>query len=162
MVTSVYMQVIKLTNEEDCDHRLQRSLDSNLKSAALCGLLLIADEQCTEEELYCSIASLSYQGLYVHGRGILLGLVVRMYFWFPHAWCALCGPSIESKAHQHSKLRCALDSRWTGHEVHTMWKPTYLLTLASNSYNYSGPPQCRLPEMPKKKNQDIFLRPIMH
>ena len=43
---------------------LVEALNSNLKSAALCGLLLTAEHQCSEEELYCSIAGLSYGGLY--------------------------------------------------------------------------------------------------
>lgn len=51
---------MRLTDE---DHGLSKSLHSNLKSAALCGLLLIPREQCSEEELYCNITSISYQGL---------------------------------------------------------------------------------------------------
>ena len=50
-------------NDEICDDRILRSLQLNLKRAALCGLLLTTKDQCTEEELYCTITNLSYQGI---------------------------------------------------------------------------------------------------
>lgn len=54
--------------EDEAD--VLEALKLNLKRAAFCGLLLISDAQCTEEELYCHITALSYQGsvvsMYTH------------------------------------------------------------------------------------------------
>ena len=58
----IILQVLILTDNKE--EGLVEALNSNLKSAALCGLLLTAEHQCSEEELYCSIAGLSYGGLY--------------------------------------------------------------------------------------------------
>ncbi len=40
---------------------LSRALTWNLKYAALCGVLMV-DDHSSEEELYCKISGLSYQG----------------------------------------------------------------------------------------------------
>ena len=48
-----------LTDNDESD--LSMALALNLKYAALCGVLL-TDDYSSEEELYCKIAGLSYQG----------------------------------------------------------------------------------------------------
>lgn len=50
---------------DDTETDLLSALDRNNKNAALCGLYLIAEDRCTEEELYTSISGLSYQGIYI-------------------------------------------------------------------------------------------------
>lgn len=46
------------------DATLMDALNTNLRNAALCGVRLITEEQFSEEELYCSITRLSYQGIW--------------------------------------------------------------------------------------------------
>ena len=50
---------------DDTETDLLSALDRNNKNAALCGLYLLSEDQCTEEELYTSITGLSYQGKYL-------------------------------------------------------------------------------------------------
>ena len=53
-------QVLFLTSNKE--EKLSKALNSNLKSAALCGLLLLPESEFSEEALYQSIAGLSYEG----------------------------------------------------------------------------------------------------